>query len=405
MKKLLSLFLVFLLLMGSVCAESTDFTVSQPFLGISGFPVHWEDAFFSGDAHEYRHGLCLLSMAFTLAAMDDAGANNTAPVRDFLDRLGFIEPDIRQYDVRDKDTIGSVMARKSVNGREVIAVAVRAGQYGGEWLSNLEVGDEGTYHVGFESAANQVLERLKDYTQGIASPVLWIVGYSRGAAVANLAAAFAADAGLAPDEDIFCYTLATPKTVMESRSKAHQNIFNIINPADLVPRVPLAEWGFARYGVTLCLPSALAGDAYAQLMPAYQAAYKSITGTEDAVGADASLARMAANTEKGLAFAVPSRWQYVDNYQPLLEVYYQYRDFSHFTGMEQLTFAALAAVVCGKAFQDEEVIFSVSDDVNVLVQNVNRLLQIWQNHAPARYAAWLMVIPGPEAMTNAADTP
>lgn len=50
--------------------------------------------------------------------------------------------------------------------------------------------------------------------------------------------------------ETFVYAFATPKTttVPERRAKSHNSIFNIINSDDIIPDMPLAFWGFRRYG-------------------------------------------------------------------------------------------------------------------------------------------------------------
>ena len=49
-------------------------------------------------------------------------------------------------------------------------------------------------------------------------------------------------------------TFATPAAIKDPPQEGYENIFNIINPADLVPQVMPAEWGYGRYGVDLFLP-------------------------------------------------------------------------------------------------------------------------------------------------------
>jgi len=78
-----------------------------------------------------------------------------------------------------------------------------------------------------------------------------VTGHSRGAAVANL---FAADLnqkavsfGSTP-ENIFCYAFATPNN--STAVTKDRNIFNFCFTDDFVPRVPLVQWGYGKYGRT-----------------------------------------------------------------------------------------------------------------------------------------------------------
>ena len=61
---------------------------------------------------------------------------------------------------------------------------------------------------------------------------------------------------MAPLSSIYCYTFATPEvtTFDTAHDSLYDNIFNIMNPSDMVPRLPLASWGYERYGHDLWLP-------------------------------------------------------------------------------------------------------------------------------------------------------
>ena len=78
-----------------------------------------------------------------------------------------------------------------------------------------------------------------------------ITGHSRGAAVANLLAAFldrgsyaAGEKETCPElvpEHIYAYTFATPNScsdLAERTASQYKNIFNIVNPEDVVPQLP-----------------------------------------------------------------------------------------------------------------------------------------------------------------------
>ncbi len=57
---------------------------------------------------------------------------------------------------------------------------------------------------------------------------------------------------LAAGDAVAGYTFASPGCTTSTHAHAarYGNIFNIANPADLMPALPLASWGYARYGVT-----------------------------------------------------------------------------------------------------------------------------------------------------------
>lgn len=94
----------------------------------------------------------------------------------------------------DNKTIDSIsygLAHCKDQDFDVIAVAIRGGNYGAEWGSNFDLGATGD-HAGFSSAAKKVYEGLKTYIDTNYSTAydnkslkIWITGYSRAAAVSK----------------------------------------------------------------------------------------------------------------------------------------------------------------------------------------------------------------------------
>lgn len=238
---------------------------------------------------------------------------------------------------QDADGVAYTIASKQVEDadgdtREVIAVAVR-GSYGSEWLSNFNMGDaadeleDAEHHSGYLAAAEEIKAELdtwrsQAHEQGREVSVL-LCGHSRGGAVAGLLASMlddeaaengrdvlegasagaaqgasddaagasaaaapgATDATSAPGttDRIFAYTFASPRTTVDAAGDAsrYNNIFNIVNPADPVPNLPLESWGFSRNGVTLSLPS-VDGAGYQAAHERMSAAFEELTGERSA---------------------------------------------------------------------------------------------------------------------------
>lgn len=252
--------------------------------------------------------------------------------------------------------------------RELIAVSVR-GSYGSEWLSNFNLGegeaaaaaealaDERSHdHTGYQIAALDILAHLDEWvdeaeSRGSEVSIL-LTGHSRGGAVAGFLAsmlddraATRADAAVdtdasgadadaaatdaadgtatdAADADatatdaaaadaaasaprVFAYTLASPRTTLNTRSNdvRYGNIFNIVNPADMVTSVPLESWGYVRYGVDKPLP-AVDDAGFSELHASMLAAFTELTGQEDAYDPETKLAIDAAVRE--LSVSVPT---------------------------------------------------------------------------------------------------
>lgn len=219
--------------------------------------------------------------------------------------------------------IGAAAAEGSAaeaRAKTLVLVSIR-GSYGSEWLSNLAVlGEDGSRsaadsaasgassssvdtapsddgHPGYTEAAREVREavdaRIRSaHAAGDEVEVL-LVGHSRGGAIANLVAASALDDltavqdGSAPQslpslragDRVRAYTFASPGTTTapDAGDARYGNIFNIVNPADIMVSLPPSSWGYARYGRDMELPSVRDADFGARF-DAMGAAFESMMG-------------------------------------------------------------------------------------------------------------------------------
>ncbi len=254
--------------------------------------LNYEDDYFYSQDNGYKYNpdlakasLCLEMSSFSTNTTSTWGQTasvnttllRTLHVRELLQKLGFDMTSYQavNYDVPLTDTSDKVaysMAMKYITNEDggtdtLLAVPIRGGGYGGEWASNFHVSERsGTLsgnHYGFDTAANGVLKGLSNYVANHeikGNLKIWAVGFSRGAAVANLLGRKLNNAALGSIKpnvcDIYVYTFATPAGA--SRQSSDQffdpNIYNIISPVDLVPHVAPSAWGYTRYGTTLTLP-------------------------------------------------------------------------------------------------------------------------------------------------------
>ena len=258
---------------------------------------YYSDSFFAHTSIQYDHQLALATLGMVTAAFNtwasDAKywANGDVGRENSLDaayaKLGFGDVKYRYYDVdvgRAGDFVGWSTARKTItlNGKRttIVALILRGGGYGGEWVSNLHTG-VGTGHAGFVIATGEVLAHLRSYLDAAAKEAdlgtlkLWVCGYSRGAAAANLLAArIAKELPAIERKNTFVYTFATPAALTRASYPDYQldfdnnhntdgtlragwassNIFNLVSSGDLVPRVMPAEWGYYRNGNDRFLP-------------------------------------------------------------------------------------------------------------------------------------------------------
>ena len=236
-----------------------------------------------------KASLCLAMSAFTncdnevwdinLVTQDHRRAYN---VQRLYQTLGFTNDQYYNYDKALTDTSDKVafsIAMKYIDDGEantdtLIAIPLRGGGYGGEWGSNFNI----TYqnynqnHVGFQRAANGVRSELAAYLGQLqqsgkikGSVKLWITGYSRSAATANILAhdvsVLTSLGGVSLSrKNIYAYTFATPAGAKDVLSNWDSNIFNIVSPVDIVPKVAPSQWNYSRYGTTLLLPMENSAD-------------------------------------------------------------------------------------------------------------------------------------------------
>ncbi len=185
-------------------------------------------------------------------------------IKDAYSAIGFDETYFYNYDVSLNDASDkvafSVATKKDVCGATLVAVVIRGGVYGGEWKSNFNVGNGEEYHEGFYNAAKAVYDKVvehPDYSEVNGNIKLWVTGYSRGGAVANLLSSMLFDEAEKSEKfdasDIFSYTFAAPQGLTNKKNVTddlYKNIYNIVNPGDIVPLVAPSGWGFSLYGTT-----------------------------------------------------------------------------------------------------------------------------------------------------------
>ena len=189
------------------------------------------------------------------------------------------------------------MKNATVNGetRTIIAIGIRGGNYGAEWSGNTKLSESGEAQ-GFATARDQVVAFLNSYLENhraeiTSQPKIWLCGFSRASATANLtanfinyamenradkAAAGRATAGStdysttyanmvqlctnlerldARQSDLFCYGFEVPAGGVKKGdggwnavAEDNGNIWNQVNDEDLVTLVAPKLWGFVRYG-------------------------------------------------------------------------------------------------------------------------------------------------------------
>lgn len=226
---------------------------------------HWSDTYFNGSSSEYSLPLADMSLCMEMAlgprAMswdNNQYTDGDVNIKALATELGF--KDFDEHDLTspsaEEGTIGTFIATRDMTDDQGPYKLVFAGgrglMYNLEWYQNMLVGASGD-HTGFAQTADLFKERIDEYLQRFQSGErvkLWIVGYSRTSAVANLTAARYDQEGTYSGNNLFAYCFATPQgtTDADAHAAKYNNIHNFVNTADLVPKVAMSEWGFTRYG-------------------------------------------------------------------------------------------------------------------------------------------------------------
>ena len=268
--------------------HSGVFTINYESLSGS-HEFYYDDLFFYSNNTAYNNALAVLTLGMELASYSYSSKENyykdlpkmtggytgrAKNLRETYKTLGFTDAKYYGYDAPltdSSDKVAYSFAKKTItNGTStdtLVVVPIRGGGYGAEWASNFRVGDSGNSY-GFDQAANTVLAELKKYLTGIeitGDLKLWITGYSRAAATANLLTHYinqkaSSDKLGVPlnTRNIYTYTFATPNCYNKAigdDSIMDYNIFNIISSNDMVPKMPLSYWGYKKYGQVMVLPT------------------------------------------------------------------------------------------------------------------------------------------------------
>lgn len=362
-KKSLLVSLNFLLFLSSCSGEGETPLETSFSLPLSGekkeaeTSLYYSDTYFDKKASSYQPSLATCSLLLSLSAFPKEKEEPKAV--SLLESLGF--ENVKAYGYEEEtetDSIAYVLAKKEVKGRTLLGILIRGSGYGSEWGGNVKVGREGKEHLGFQIAADKVKEGIADYLSinNIAGDVLlWGAGYSRAGGVLNLLMAdFDQEVNekkslfsgrvTATKNDIYAYCFEPPRTVEAGsenelatyRGENYNNIFNIVNAEDIVPKLPMASLGFTRFGIDHILKEEKADPEYEEAGRKLKKSYSELTssslhdftlkgndsyeGMRKSVSSLRPLSSLSVYEEELLdlfSFAVGSREDYVENLESL----------------------------------------------------------------------------------------
>ncbi|MBQ7244116.1 MAG: hypothetical protein IJS52_07940 [Bacilli bacterium] len=243
--------------------------------------VYFSRNYFEHPSTEYDPHLASASAAMVISSFTDFGPfdadwylNQSKFVHEYFDAIGFnsfaVNEDYKQS--ATFDSIGLAAAKREFGDYTVVAITPRSGGYFREWGNNMHLGDgskSDMMHEGWYNAANKLISFLDGYvsSNNVQGKVkLWMTGFSRGGATTNLAAGlidnklsrgeklFSNGASISRD-DVYAYTFEAPQganvnatSVKAPKDALYDNIFNIVNPLDIVPKLAMKQYGFTRFG-------------------------------------------------------------------------------------------------------------------------------------------------------------
>lgn len=264
------------------------------------YSYHYDESWFARSSSNFQSDLAKMSLRIAMSASDVRIVSNqwsgdgAFAIKELMDDLGFTYyNDSIHYPKPTTDSIGYAIGQKTLTEESgktstLLLIAIRGGGYGAEWGGNFRIGAGFSEHQGFLIASSQVIQGINDYVaahgDGFKPNVkVWITGYSRAAATANLVASKLASGASVPGlnaENLYAYCFECPKNTVPNfkNSSQYKNIYNIVNPIDLIPKVAMGAWGFGRYGTTFVTASAVNDDpsVYRQAKAGMQNEYKKI---------------------------------------------------------------------------------------------------------------------------------
>ncbi len=246
MKKYL---LILILLFVPVSVNALDI-INGKFRYTPAFEDPVKEKFYYRDEYFTKSGKIndqhLLTMSYNLA-LSTFEVENTKYVTELYDLIGF--KNIKTEGIND-NTIGTAIASKKIENNTVVAVAIRGGQYQTEWTNNFYVGEKGNAK-GFNDSSIIVINRIKQYIKDnkLKNVKLWIVGYSRAGAIANLTGVYINNhlkEFKTKDDDLYIYTFEAP--AVSTSDKTYENIYTVRNKNDMVTFAYPKNWGFYNNG-------------------------------------------------------------------------------------------------------------------------------------------------------------
>ncbi|MBR1509001.1 MAG: leucine-rich repeat protein, partial [Eubacterium sp.] len=280
---------------------------------------HYSDDMLFGDANELSEDLAKVSIDLASAAY---GSNNNN-ISSCLGQMGYdvlTDSSVDNYSrvdtYEDNDFVAFTVGHKYYNGKNIYVISVRGTPNSFEWFSDFHLTDShlsardknwnSDYHYGFWKASTEIIDYLRSIVSG-KDNIFLVTGHSRGAAVSNIVGGeLSKSQEFATRDHIFCYTFACP--AVKVGAEKYSNIHNYNNPGDAIASVPLADWGYERYGIDV--PLSTDSEIYSN----FKNRFKNVKGEEYAgiLETDTYVSTLKTIADKRSDFDTPEHRYYFD---------------------------------------------------------------------------------------------
>lgn len=245
---------------------------------------YYRDSYFNKSGKVLNSHLRTMSLNLALATFQSAHlngdyANGSQNIQKLLNEIDFEDIEINDdFKVKQtEDTVGVIIGRKKINGKNLMVVSVRGVGYGAEWINNFTIGKEG-YAKGFEKSANKVTACIRNYQEKyqINNTKIWIMGYSRSSAIVDVVGAKVnenLELYHTTADDVYIYAFGTPNAVTLDSVK-YENIHNTISREDFFTYIPGRAWGLTRSGVDDTIIPSKGSSEYNALYPEFKRQFK-----------------------------------------------------------------------------------------------------------------------------------
>lgn len=257
---------------------------------------YYRDSYFNESGKILNSHLRTMSLNLALATFQSAHlngnySNGSQNIKELLSEIDFRDIEINDdFKVKQsEDTVGVIIGRKNINGKNLMVVSVRGVGYGAEWINNFTIGKDG-YAKGFEKSAKKVTDCIKNYQEKyqINDTKIWIMGYSRSSAIVDIVGTKVnenSELYHTTADDIYVYTFGAPNSVTLGTVK-YENIHNTINKEDFFTYIPSSSWGLTRPGVDDTIIPSKGSDEYSSLYPEFKKQFKLMDTEKDYIEDD-----------------------------------------------------------------------------------------------------------------------